>query len=137
MLNKYNYLNFNFEAPEQTNQKLRSVKFSNKSKKIIKHICRIQIQSYRDITNIDTLIEIRNIGYDVTLNDLQRDTSSQIKNYTEVLHSPSKLLMLDDINLSLFKHNLFNEYYDTPEQNETCDIWKALVAAEEINICLN
>ena len=111
--------------------------FNKESQDIIKEMCRIQIQSFKDICNIDTLIEIRDVGYDVTLEDLNADTASQIEEYTEVLRCPNKLFILDEVNLGLFKHNLFNEYYETSEQGKAADIWRALTVLDEIEICLN
>lgn len=116
---------------------LKYAKFDKSSQEIIKYLCKIQIQSFKDISNIDTLIEIRNIGFDMTLEDLNEDTASQIEEYDEVLRCPNKLFILDKVNLGLFKHNLFNEYYDTPSENKAADIWRALVIMEDIDICLN
>lgn len=118
-------------------QKLKSIEFSDEVKKVIRKICQVQIESLERVNSIDTLIEIRDIGYDVSLEDLDEDISSQIKDFEILIDDPNDLFTLDDINMSLFKHNLFNYYWGTKDQSKAEDIWRVLLLKEEILICLN
>ena len=118
-------------------KKLKSIQFPEYAQEIIKKVCQVQIESLERVNAIDTLIDIRNIGYDVTPEELDEDISSQIKDFEMIIDNPNDLLILDDINMSLFKHNLFNYYWGTKEQSKAAKIWAALVLSEEILICLN
>ena len=138
-MSTYNFLqpDERLEPLEITRGVLKYAEFDENSKQVIKNICKIQIESYQEVDNIDTLIEVREVGYDISLEELNESTASQIAQYTKVLLCPNKLFILDEVNLGLFKHNLFNEYYETKEENKAADIWKALCILDEIQICLN
>lgn len=139
MISTYQFLkpDKRLETLEVTRGKLKFAEFSRESKEVIKHCCKLQIQSYRDVSNIDFLIEIRESGYDVTLEELNAESASSISEYNKVLNCPSKLFLLDAVNLGLFKHHLFNEYYDTEDEDKAADIWKAISLLQESDICLN
>lgn len=118
-------------------KKLKSIQFPNHAQEIIRKVCQIQIESLERVNTIDTLIDIRNIGYDVTPEDLDKDISSQIEDFQKIIDNPNDLLILDDINMSLFKHNLFNYYWGTKQQVKAEKIWGALLLSEDMLICLN
>jgi hypothetical protein len=101
---------------------------STEQKAIIRRIAKEQNESFIRIIEqklYDRIVsELEEEGYDVSELDILEHFSTTMEMWDQLLENPEEFFKrLDDINLSILKHILINEFELTPE---TRGIWRKL-----------
>lgn len=107
---------------------------SRQQQAIIRNIAKLQIESYLRIDDPqqlkELLEEMDEEGYDVTELDLRNRLAIWVEIWDSVIEDPNKFLnRLDEVNLSMLRHHLFQEFQIDPE---TRGIWRKLNLFEKI-----
>ena len=108
---------------------------STQQKAIIKKIARTQLKSFVKISKHelydDLLEEFKEEGYDVNDSDFLEYFAVQAELWDSLENEPDNFLnRLDEMNLSMLKHILFQEFELNPE---TRGIWKKLSIWDKVN----
>ena len=108
---------------------------STQQKAIIRRVAKENIQSILNIVDKRQYDRIKQEmieeGYDVSELDMLEYFSKQMELWDSLKDTPELFLMkLDDLNLSILKHILLQEFEITPE---TKGIWKQLSLFDKVN----
>ncbi len=108
---------------------------SIEQKIIVKRIAKEQVNSFLRIVesgNYQRLVEdLKEEGYTVSDIDVLNQLAKETELWDDLIESPETFLnRLDELNLSMLKHILLNEFELTPE---TRGIWKKLNLFDKVN----
>lgn len=108
---------------------------STEQKIIVKRIAKKQVTSFLRIVQgkkyEKLLDDLRDEGYSVSEIEVLEQLAKETELWDELIESPETFLSrLDDLNLSVLRHILINEFEVTPE---TRGIWKKLNLFEKVN----
>lgn len=108
---------------------------STEQKATIRRIAKEQLESYLRIVDKKMYEKIKQEmieeGYDVNDSDIMEHFAKEMELWDALIDTPEAFLQrLDDLNLSVLKHILLNEFELTPT---TRGIWKQLNLFDKVN----
>lgn len=108
---------------------------STEQKVILKRIAKEQLNSFLRIVEQgkykELLAEFEEEGYEVSELEVLEQLSNDAQLWDDLIEKPETFLQrLDELNLSMLKHILLNEFELTPE---TRGIWKKLNLFDRVN----
>lgn len=108
---------------------------SNQQRAILRKIAEIQIDSFIRIVEerqYEELIrEFLEEEFEVTESDILAHLSQVAEMWESIFDEPDKFLNLDELNLNILRHILFQEFERNPE---TRGLWKKLNLHEKLDI---
>lgn len=114
------------------------IEFTNRQKIIIQDICRTQLASLKRIQEDETDedVEFILIQHGTDIMAFEKELSSTIENFEEVFNYPERLTLLDDDQISVFRHILAHiEDQLLPEFPKSVkNLWKKLFDIEDFNL---
>jgi hypothetical protein len=117
---------------------IEHIEFSKAQRKIIREICETQIASLKRLHDQDSGVDVELIlaQYGADKEDYKEQLSSVITKFQEVFNNPERITLLDDSQISIFRHILntlednFLEWYPNAVKN----LWKKLFDIEDFKL---
>lgn len=107
-------------------------RLTKEERKLIKKIAKIQLASIESILKEDGCIDIELycLQNELDKSQVREEANKSLDKFKELLNTPGNLLSLDDNNLSICKHIMFNYFDGDKYQNPRRSIWRKFLVKE-------
>lgn len=115
------------------------VSLTARQRKLIKEIIKIQLDALRAILNDDseediTLFCIEN---EIDRNKLKIHTQANIEEWEYMYKNPSRVLDLEEVSFSNFKHILSTTPFKKSQKKTVSQVWRKIVVFDDLQFNLN
>lgn len=116
----------------------KKVLLTKEEKKVIKKITRVQIRNLINLINHDSVIDLKLFAFqeEIPENLLIEKMEDSLNLYNDILENPRELFNLDEENLSIAKHIMWNFINHSKYDLGRTRVWKKMLIMEKFPICL-